>query len=100
MALHAEELAFAEADLAGEGGPPGRGRNGGLGGLARVASLGFGLFVVGADGLSEPLVLLFVVAFVRSLGLDLGWRLTFGSFGLWRSVGLVRGGLLRVDRWR
>ena len=98
VALDVHEFALAKAALAGVGGPR-RGRDRGLGGLTVVARLVGGLLEVGVDGLAERDVLFFMVAFVRSLGMDMGWRITFGSFGLWRSVRLVRGALLRVAQW-
>ena len=99
VALDGEELALAEPALAGVGGP-GRGRNRGLGGLALVAHLVVGLFVVGVDCLAERHFLFFVVAFVVALSLDMSGRLSFGSFGFWRSVRLLWRALLRVGQRR
>ena len=63
-----------------------------------VARLVVGLLVVGVDDLAERHLLLLVVAFERSMGVNLSGRLSFGSFGLFRSVRLGKGALRRVGQ--
>ena len=70
----------------------------GVGGLTLVARLVVGLLVVGVNGLAERDILLLMVAFEVAMGMDLGGRLSFGSFALIRSVRLRKGALLRVDQ--
>ena len=97
VALQPEELALTEPFLAGVGGARWDGDRG-VGGLTVVAHLVVGLLVVGVDGLAERDILLLMVAFVRSLGMNLGGRLSFGSFALIRNVRLGKVGLRRVDQ--
>ena len=63
-----------------------------------VVRLMVGLLVVGVDGLAVRDVLLLMMAFEVAMGLNLSGRLSFGSFGLFRSVSLREGALRRVGQ--
>ena len=63
-----------------------------------VASLRLRILVLGVDGLTECDIFLLVVTFEVTLGLNLRWRLGFGSFGPFGSWRLGRSGALWSDR--